>query len=271
MGCSPQFITMKFAVACITGASAASLADIAAEVNAKATTWTAQAPDNFADTEDVKAYLGAFLPGDAEFTEDPVKEDIFTNFEAPASFDSIDQWPQCSLITNVRGDYSDTKGDTCSRYSLKACAHHVPADAKYPACPSSEYNSPSCPTSCETSSRSFSSDKMYAASTYSVRGEANIMAELAQNGPMYVSFTVYGDFPTYKSGVYKSTSSQYLGGHAVTMVGYGTLNGEKYWKIKNSWNENWGNNGHFLIARGTNECGIEGNVGAGTIQTSAVV
>jgi len=332
--CSPQFITMKFAVALVTGASAASLADIAAEVNAKATTWTAQAPDNFADTEDVKAYLGAFLPGDAEFTEDPVKEDTFTNFEAPASFDSIDQWPQCSVISNVRdqsscgscwafgsvssfearaciatgndvkyspeqtafcfnydgcgggnnvwsrfkstgvvtgGDYSDTKGETCSRYTLPACAHHVPADAEFPACPSSEYNSPSCPTSCDDSSRSFNSDKLYAASTYSVRSEASIMAELAQNGPMYVSFTVYGDFPTYKSGVYKATSSQYLGGHAVTMVGYGTLNGEKYWKIKNSWNKNWGDNGHFLIARGTNECGIEGNVGAGTIQTSTVV
>ena len=41
------------------------------------------------------------------------------------------------------------------------------------------------------------------------------------------------------------------GGHAVTMVGWGEENGQKYWKIKNSWNEQWGNNGHFLIARGT--------------------
>merc|ERR1712070_1053930 len=99
----------------------------------------------------------------------------------------------------------------------------------------------------------------------SVRGESQIMQELVNNGPMYVAFTVYGDFPTYKSGVYKHTSGSYLGGHAVTLVGYGELNGEKYWKIKNSWNENWGNNGHFLIARGNNECGIESGGGAGTI------
>merc|ERR1711862_242784 len=91
------------------------------------------------------------------------------------------------------------------------------------------------------------------------------------SGPMYVSFSVYGDFPTYKSGVYTHTSGSYLGGHAVTLVGYGELDGQKYWKIKNSWNENWGNNGHFLIARGNNECGIEGDAGAGTISSSKVV
>merc|ERR1712019_241703 len=68
-------------------------------------------------------------------------------------------------------------------------------------------------------------------------------------------------------GVYKATSSRQLGGHAVTLVGYGELDGEKYWKIKNSWNEQWGDNGHFLIARGSDECGIEDSVNAGTIGT----
>jgi hypothetical protein len=52
------------------------------------------------------------------------------------------------------------------------------------------------------------------------------------------------------------------------MVGYGTLNGEKYWKIKNSWNEQWGDNGHFLIRRGTDECGIESQVSGGMVGTS---
>merc|ERR1712084_174478 len=91
------------------------------------------------------------------------------------------------------------------------------------------------------------------------------MQELVANGPMYVSFTVYSDFPTYKSGVYQPTSHQMLGGHAVTWVGYGTEDGTPYWKIKNSWNEQWGDNGHFLIRRGTNECGIESSVSAGLV------
>jgi len=170
------------------------------------------------------------------------------------------------------GDFYDEAGTTCARYTLQPCAHHVPADEKYPACPSGEYTESDCPSSCESGyGKSFSADKLYAASSYSIRGETNMMQELVTNGPMYVSFTVYDDFPTYKSGVYKATSSSALGGHAVTLVGYGELNGEKYWKIKNSWNENWGDNGHFLIARGNNECGIEGNAGAGTIAKATVV
>ncbi len=35
---------------------------------------------------------------------------------------------------------------------------------------------------------------------------------------------------------------------------------EKYWIIVNSWNEDWGHNGDFLMRRGTNEGGIEESV-----------
>jgi C1A family cysteine protease len=100
-----------------------------------------------------------------------------------------------------------------------------------------------------------------------------------------VAFTVYADFPTYKSGVYKHTSGSELGGHAVAIIGYGTDNGQAYWlvrfrcgqyrnacaerqqtglraecaaaQVKNSWNEQWGDGGTFKIAKGHNECGIE--------------
>ena len=43
-----------------------------------------------------------------------------------------------------------------------------------------------------------------------------------QKGPLSVAFTVYADFPTYKSGVYKHVSGAALGGHAVEVIGYGT-------------------------------------------------
>lgn len=313
-------------------------AEIAEEVNKAGTTWKAEAPSKFRSMEDVKPFLGAFVPGDAEYEAPEVVTIPATNAALPTEFDSATNWNQCSVIANVRdqsscgscwafasaasfesraciatgkdikyspedtafcssagygcnggnsawswfknsgvvtgGDYTDIGGgDTCYPYSLAPCAHHVPATEKYPACPSGEYPSPSCKKSCTEGSygMSYSSDKTRATSAYSVRGETEIMQELTTNGPMYVAFSVYSDFPTYKSGVYRHTSGSYLGGHAVTLVGYGELNGDKYWKIKNSWNEAWGDNGHFLIARGSNECGIEGSVSAGAVSASTVV
>ena len=45
--------------------------------------------------------------------------------------------------------------------------------------------------------------------------------------------------------------------HAVLAVGYGTdySTGQEYWLVKNSWGDNWGENGFIRIKMGT--CGIE--------------
>merc|ERR1712070_511493 len=320
------------------GAASTSFEEIAETINSGNHGWTAQAPSRFATLDDVVPFLGAFVPGDEHFEEPEVVELPPVNAELPDEFDSATQWPDCTVIGNVRdqsacgscwafgsvasfesrrciatkedtkyspedtafcstagfgcnggnsawswfkrsgvvtgGDYTDAgSGDTCLPYSFAPCAHHVPATAKYPACPSDEYPSPSCASACSEDgySTSYSNDKQKSSSAYSVRTVASIQQDLVQYGPMYVSFTVFNDFPTYKSGVYKRTSLVPLGGHAVTMVGYGTLDGTDYWKIKNSWNEEWGDGGHFLIVRGVNECGIEGNANAGQFSSSEVV
>merc|ERR1712061_504089 len=97
----------------------------------------------------------------------------------------------------------------------------------------------------------------FTGSTVTASGEANIQSAIMAGGPMEVAFTVYSDFENYASGVYHHVSGSMAGGHAVKVVGWGVENGQKYWKIANSWNPYWGEKGYFRIKRGNNEGGIE--------------
>lgn len=154
----------------------------------------------------------------------------------------------------------------CSDFSLPHCHHHGPVrDDPYPAegtkgCPNAQ--SPEGPTSCDSDAKSphndFASDKYtYSGQTISASGEKNIQHAIMAGGPMETAFTVYSDFENYYEGIYHHVSGEMAGGHAVKFVGWGVENGQKYWKVANSWNPHWGEKGYFRIRRGDNEGGIE--------------
>ncbi len=65
-------------------------------------------------------------------------------------------------------------------------------------------------------------------------------------GPVMTDFEVYEDFTFYVSGVYKHVVGEFLGGHAVTIIGWN--DDEKAWIVSNSWGSDWGENGFFRIA-----------------------
>ncbi|KAM4795299.1 dipeptidyl peptidase 1 [Rhinophrynus dorsalis] len=113
--------------------------------------------------------------------------------------------------------------------------------------------------------RYYTSEYHYVGGFYGGCNEAYMKLELIVGGPLAVAFEVYDDFMHYRGGIYHHTGLQdkfnpfQLTNHAVLLVGYGTdsATGEKYWVVKNSWGESWGEKGYFRIRRGTNECAIE--------------
>jgi len=167
-------------------------------------------------------------------------------------------YQETGLVTG--GNYNTKQG--CEPYTVKACDHHV--NGTLPPC-GPEESTPSCTSKCiDGYPDTFTHDKHFGSSTYSVRPEqTQIETEIFKNGPVEAAFTVYADFLAYKSGVYKHTTGGVLGGHAVKILGWGVEDSTPYWLVANSWNEDWGDKGYFKIKRGNNECGIESGIVAG--------
>nr|XP_054751557.1 dipeptidyl peptidase 1-like isoform X2 [Lytechinus pictus] len=116
--------------------------------------------------------------------------------------------------------------------------------------------------------RYYATDYQYIGGFYGACNEELMRLALVKNGPIAVGFEVYGDFMSYKGGVYHHTGikNSLLGfnpfeltNHAVLVVGYGVdeASGLSFWTVKNSWGTGWGEDGYFRIQRGNDECAIE--------------
>ena len=190
-------------------------------------------------------------------------------------------------------------GNTCSRlglFNLSLCSlssnpfvYSIVADSCYPYTSGGGVTgncligaSPTCAACGGTGTFQYYN----AASAYAVGTTVGaIQTEIMTNGPIEVAFDVYQDFFSYTSGVYVHKTGSLAGGHAVKMIGWGTLSGVAYWTVSNSWGMNrsfmmqsrinrcegtsWGMDGFFLIKRGVDECGIESAGVAGLASTSS--
>ena len=89
--------------------------------------------------------------------------------------------------------------------------------------------------------------------------EAAMASAVAQQ-PVSVAIEAdQSSFQLYASGVITGECGTKLD-HGVLAVGYGTVSGTDYWKVKNSWGASWGMKGYVLLERNNpqagGQCGI---------------
>ncbi|KAG9406792.1 hypothetical protein AC1031_003117 [Aphanomyces cochlioides] len=88
-------------------------------------------------------------------------------------------------------------------------------------------------------------------------GEYAMMKELLK-GPITCGMACSNEFDfNYSAGIFRDTINYSVVDHDVEIVGWGELDGVKYWHVRNSWGTYWGENGFFRIVRGENNLVIE--------------
>jgi cathepsin B len=161
----------------------------------------------------------------------------FNQLKELSSFSDVNTIPICSQVTGLIGDM-------CSDF------------IDYSNDGSEEIGTPA---------RFFRALHFYAISGVikDLGSEKNIRQEIYKLGPVTSAMIMYSDFYTFdaKNSIYEwDTTSEEVGAHAVEIIGWGETKEKKYWIIKNSWGEEWGDKGYFKMIRGVNNCEIEENV-----------
>ncbi|KAJ3662915.1 hypothetical protein Zmor_007230 [Zophobas morio] len=172
--------------------------------------------------------------------------------------DAWSYWGKTGIVTG--GLYGTEDG--CKAYSIAPCEHHM--EGELPECGPYQ-KTPECKTVCDKGVDIVYDEDLTTGSGYTItyNDVEQIQTEILTNGPVEGVYNVYEDFFSYSSGVYQHVEGDFVGGHAIKIIGWGVEDGTDYWLIVNSWNAEWGDHGYFKIKRGTSECGIEANVVAG--------
>ena len=121
----------------------------------------------------------------------------------------------------------------------------IPDEACAPYTMSASGEDVACNAVCsDAASRSTKIASYSRPSTYGGNPEA-VKAAL-RKGPLVTTLNVYADFMAYGSGVYSHASGAFLGGHAVSIIGFDDA--KRAWIIRNSWGPEWGTNGFGFVS-----------------------
>lgn len=172
----------------------------------------------------------------------------------------------------VYGDKSQ-----CLEYPFAPCDHHI--EGSHGSCPDQPYYAETCFWACDadmTGTQNYDQEQakhMFAAS-YKIENDVEaIQQDIMAHGPVSAGMFIVPEFEIYASGIFTGSFvyNDYIGGHAVKLIGWGVEQGVKYWIVANSWNSEWGEQGRFRIEQGKDILGIENSVTAGTVAASSVL
>lgn len=113
----------------------------------------------------------------------------------------------------------------------------------------------------------------YVGGYYGGCDEESMMKEIYENGPIVVAINATPELYYYSTGIFHSEARKTEGkleknvkpweytNHAVVCIGWGEEivndNIVKFWILKNSWGDQWGEKGYFRMNRGTNMGSVE--------------
>jgi len=83
--------------------------------------------------------------------------------------------------------------------------------------------------------------------------EDEIKKALLNYGAVTTGVYVGSSFVNYTGGVFSENSQNNMPNHAVVIIGWD--DSRQAWLIRNSWGEDWGDNGHMWLKYGTNKVG----------------
>jgi len=102
----------------------------------------------------------------------------------------------------------------------------------------------------------------YLADRWSVPSAETIQQAILDHGPVAAAVCVGPVFRSYSGGLFATDESAACSGginHAITLVGWGEQNGQRYWILRNSWGPGWGEDGYMNIRWGTSNVGYAAN------------
>jgi len=100
-------------------------------------------------------------------------------------------------------------------------------------------------------------DWVFVGSENSVPSTDAIKQAIVDHGPVSAAVCVNSAFQAYTGGVFNPTGWCFSINHAITLVGWDDTLGA--WRLRNSWGDDWGEDGYMWIAYGKNYVGYSAN------------